>query len=61
MKPKLYLDQRSPPVRAVLMLIEALRIDIDKNPIDLFKGEHYHASFLEVNTVHSIIYLNSAK
>lgn len=49
MKPKLYLDRRSPPVRAVLMLIEALQIDIEENPIDLFKGEHYHDNFLEVS------------
>lgn len=49
MKPKLYLDQRSPPVRAVLMLIEALQIDIEENPIDLFKGEHYRDDFLDVS------------
>lgn len=52
MKPKLYLDRRSPPVRAVLMLIEALQIDIEENPIDLFNGEHYHDNFLKVNPVH---------
>lgn len=54
MKPELYLDKRSPPVRSVLLLIEALKIDVEQRFIDLSKGEHMHADFLKVNSVISL-------
>lgn len=48
MKPELYFDKRSPPVRSVLLLIEALGLDVQKNAIDLAKGEHLSESYLKV-------------
>lgn len=49
MKPVLYLDKRSPPVRSVLLLIEALGIDVEEKFIDLSRGENFSESYLEVN------------
>lgn len=49
MKGELYLDRRSPPVRSVLLLIEALGIEVDEKLIDLSKGEHVQEDFLKVN------------
>lgn len=43
-----YFDSRSPQVRSVQLLIEALGIDIDQKLIDLFKGEHQSPDFLKV-------------
>lgn len=48
MKPLLYLDRRSPPVRSVLLLIEALGIDVEERSIDLSRGEHLSESYLMV-------------
>lgn len=48
MKPTLYSDRRSPPVRSILLLIEELGIDVDEKVIDLFKGEHYSEDYLKV-------------
>lgn len=48
MRPELYLDKRSPPVRSVLLLIEALGLEIERKPIDLQKGEHLSKNYLEV-------------
>lgn len=56
MKPELYFDRRSPPVRSVLLLIEALGIEVDHKPIDLAKGEHRSDSFVKVTfTVYFIL------
>lgn len=48
MKPVLYYDQRSPPVRSVLMLLKLLDIEVDLKFIDLFKGEQLKPEFKEV-------------
>lgn len=48
MKPELYLDRRSPPVRSVLLLIEALGIEVTEKPIDLSIGEMFSEQFLKV-------------
>lgn len=48
MKPLLYLDKRSPPVRSVLLLIEALGIDVEERSVDLSRGEHLSESYLKV-------------
>lgn len=51
MKPELYADRRSPPVRSVLLLVEALGIDVNEKPIDLAKGEHYSPELLKVRFI----------
>lgn len=48
MKPELYVDQRSPPVRSTLLLVKMLGIDVDLKELDLSKGEHVSKSFIEV-------------
>lgn len=48
MKPELYVDERSPPVRSTLLLVKTLGIDVDEKAIDLAKGEHVSKSFIEV-------------
>lgn len=51
MKPELYVDRRSPPVRSVLLLVEALGIDVTEKAIDLAKGEHCSPEFLKVRFI----------
>lgn len=51
MKPVLYYDQRSPPVRSVLMLLKLLDIEVDLKFIDLFKGEQLKPEFKEVRII----------
>jgi hypothetical protein len=48
MKPILYFDNISPPVRSVLLLIEALSIDVDYEFVDLFAQEHLAADYVKV-------------
>lgn len=48
MKPEFYFDRRSPPVRSVFLLIEALGIQVNCIPIDLAKGEHLSENFIKV-------------
>lgn len=47
-KPILYVDKRSPPVRSIFLLIEALKLDLDYVNIDLFKAEHLNKEFVKV-------------
>ncbi|KAI8117138.1 Glutathione S-transferase E14 [Lucilia cuprina] len=54
MKPVLYYDQRSPPVRSVLMLLKILNIEVDLKFIDLFKGEQLKPTFKELNPAHTV-------
>lgn len=54
MKPVLYLDKRSPPVRSVLLLIEALEIDVEEKFIDLARGEMFSESFIEITPLHTV-------
>ncbi|KAL5286781.1 hypothetical protein ACFFRR_008035 [Megaselia abdita] len=49
MRPVLYIDKRSPPVRACLMLARILKIDLEYKEIDLFKGEQNSEEFLKVS------------
>lgn len=54
MKPVLYCDNRSPPVRSVLMLINELKIDCQLNEIDLFSREHLKDNYLKVIVIQII-------
>lgn len=47
-KPIFYFDNRSPPVRSIRLLKEALKIDLVEKNIDLFKGEHLSEEFIKV-------------
>lgn len=48
MKPILFYDDISPPVRSVLMLINELKIEVDYKFVDLFKGENRSEEFFKV-------------
>lgn len=50
MSGEFYFDGRSPQVRSVLLGIEALGIDIERKPIDLFKGEQKNPEFIKVRS-----------
>ncbi|XP_055380206.1 glutathione S-transferase E14 [Condylostylus longicornis] len=54
MKPILYYDDRSPPVRSCLMLIDHLGIECELRYVDLFKGEQKSSDFLKINPVHTV-------
>ncbi|XP_055859287.1 glutathione S-transferase E14 [Episyrphus balteatus] len=57
MKPTLYYDDRSPPVRSCLLLIKILNIDVELKFIDLFKGEQLKPEYVEINPVHCVPFL----
>lgn len=48
-EPVFYFDNRSPPVRSVRMLLNALDVKFEEKLIDLFKGEHQTPNFLKVS------------
>lgn len=52
----LYADDRSPPVRSVLMLIEELGIKVDVVQVDLFKREQLTKEYLKVRQTNNFIY-----
>lgn len=54
--PTLYVDDRSPPVRSILMLIEELKLtaDVTIKPIDLFKRENWSESYLKMSPMHTV-------
>lgn len=56
MKPIVYCDDRSPPVRSVLMLIEELNIDVDIIQIDLFGREHLKEDYLKVTILYFLYF-----
>lgn len=60
-KPIFYFDNRSPPVRAVRLLKEALKIDLIEKHIDLFKGENRSEDFLKVIIVDKSWLMQSVK
>lgn len=55
MKPILFYDDISPPVRSVLMLIDELNIDVEYKFVDLFKGEHLSDEFIKVISIMTIL------
>lgn len=54
-KPIFFYDKRSPPVRSIFLLIEALKIDIELKEINLFAGEHLSPAFVAVR-IHLTIF-----
>lgn len=48
MKPILYYDDISPPVRSILLFISALDIDVEYKQVDLVKREHLNEEFIKV-------------
>lgn len=59
MNPTLYYDDRSPPVRSVLLLIKALDIKLDYQFVNLFKGAHLRPDFLKVSIRADLIHFIS--
>lgn len=60
MNPILYYDEISPPVRSVLLLIKALKIDVDLEYIDLFQRGHLAEEFVIVSYF-QLIFINFFK
>ncbi|KAG5887918.1 hypothetical protein JTB14_003015 [Gonioctena quinquepunctata] len=54
MSPKLYYADLSPAVRASLLTIEALEIDVELVPVNLMEGEHMKPEFLKMNPFHTV-------
>lgn len=54
MKPILFIDNRSPPVRSCLMLIKALQMDVEYKQIDLFSREHLTSEYKMINPAHTV-------
>ncbi|CAG9857918.1 unnamed protein product [Phyllotreta striolata] len=54
MAPKLYGDARSPCVRAVLLTVKALNIDVEYVKMDLGKKEHLTDEYLKLNPRHTV-------
>lgn len=54
MRPIFYYDERSPPVRSVLLLINALNIDIEYKLVDLFEIDHLKEEFIQINYFHTV-------
>lgn len=54
--PTLYVDDRSPPVRSILMLIEELKLTaaITIQTVDLFKRENWSESYLKISPMHTV-------
>lgn len=47
MAPKLYYLECSPPVRSVLITVTAIGLDLEKEYLDLFNGDHLKPEFLK--------------
>lgn len=50
----LYMNISSPAVRATLMTIKALNLNVVLKEINLMKGEHYQPEFLKKNPLHTV-------
>lgn len=48
MPPKLYYNEMSPPVRAVLLTAKALDIEFDLQEINIYNKEQFSEDFLQV-------------
>ncbi|XP_072375785.1 glutathione S-transferase 1-like [Diabrotica undecimpunctata] len=54
MAPKLYGDNRSPCVRAVLLAAEAMKIKLEYVAIDVVKKEHLTNEYINLNSRHTV-------
>ncbi|XP_045467040.1 glutathione S-transferase 1-like [Harmonia axyridis] len=54
MTPKLYMNEVSPAVRAVLMTAKALNITLDLKEVNFQEGEHLSPKYLKLNPQHTI-------
>lgn len=48
MAPKLYLTEASPPVRSVLITAAAIGLELEKQEVDILKGENLTPEFIKV-------------
>lgn len=48
MAPKLYVAEASPPVRSVLITSAAIGLELEKQEVDIPKGENLTPEYLEV-------------
>jgi len=53
-KVTLYYTLLSPPSRTILTVAEAIGLDLEKNNIDLLKGEHLTPEYLKINPQHTV-------
>ncbi|KAJ8979581.1 hypothetical protein NQ317_019156 [Molorchus minor] len=54
MTPKLYYADLSPAVRASLLTIKALGIEVDLKPVNMMAGEHLTPDYLKMNPFHTV-------
>ncbi|KAJ8954079.1 hypothetical protein NQ318_004384 [Aromia moschata] len=54
MAPKLHYAEISPAVRASLLAVKALGIQVDLNPVDLTAHDHLTPEFLRLNPMHTV-------
>ncbi|KAJ8979580.1 hypothetical protein NQ317_019155 [Molorchus minor] len=51
---KIYGTKGSPAVRATLMTVKALGIEVERDEVNIAKGEQFLPSFLKLNPLHTI-------
>ncbi|KAK5642244.1 hypothetical protein RI129_008411 [Pyrocoelia pectoralis] len=51
---KLHMIDGSPPVRAVLVIANALNIPLEKNYVDVINGEQFKPEYLKINPLHTV-------
>ncbi|XP_055708196.1 glutathione S-transferase E14-like [Phlebotomus papatasi] len=54
MRPVLFCDCISPPVRSIFLLIRELNLDVERRTVNLLKGENRHEDYLKVNPLHTV-------
>lgn len=51
MTPKLYVAAPSPPARSVLITAAAIGLELEKQDINVLKGEHLTPEFIKVSLI----------
>ncbi|GAB0098246.1 Glutathione S-transferase E14 [Sergentomyia squamirostris] len=54
MRPILFYDRISPPVRSVLLLIRELNLNVEKRYVNLLKRENHREDFIKLNPLHTV-------